>query len=387
MGQSIPDPLAGARRGARPLRALAGSHPRDRGGVPDRRPRDARPASTASPSSRRAPTRTPLGEHTAGELISSEIEVKTGRCETFPEAARKLVEHRRAPARRGRRDGRRARAPAARTPGRRGGSRRSSTRPTTASSRTRCATSPGATTRSGSTSTSACATPTAPSRSTNAHALGAARPARAVGLVALVRGPLHAPALDAHAAVHAHVPALRHPRAVRRLGRLRPLRALAAWRPARSRSTPRSGGACARTSRTARSSCATPTRCADVRESLAVMAYAYALSARRLRAIDEGEPLPELRGRHIEENMWRAIRWGLSGELIDYERGMALGARRRAHARAAGRRRARDRGARARAVPRAARADARRAATPRSARSPRSRPARRSRSCSPSRCA
>ena len=61
---------------------------------------------------------------------------------------------------------------------------------------------------------------------------------------------------------------------------------------------------------------------ADVRESLGVMAYAYALSARRLRAIDEGEPLPELRGRHIEENMWRAIRWGLSGELIDYERGM-----------------------------------------------------------------
>jgi carboxylate-amine ligase len=61
---------------------------------------------------------------------------------------------------------------------------------------------------------------------------------------------------------------------------------------------------------------------ADVRESLAVMAYAYALSARRLRAIDEGEPLPDLRGRHIEENMWRAIRWGLSGELIDYERGM-----------------------------------------------------------------
>ena len=61
---------------------------------------------------------------------------------------------------------------------------------------------------------------------------------------------------------------------------------------------------------------------ADVRESLAVMAYAYALSARRLRAIDEGEPFVELRGRHLEENMWRAIRWGMSGELIDYERGM-----------------------------------------------------------------
>jgi carboxylate-amine ligase len=61
---------------------------------------------------------------------------------------------------------------------------------------------------------------------------------------------------------------------------------------------------------------------ADVRESLAVMAYAYALSARRLRAIDEGEEIVALRGRYIEENMWRAIRWGLSGDLIDYERGM-----------------------------------------------------------------
>ena len=38
----------------------------------------------------------PLGEHTAGELISSEIELKTGRTESFAEAARRLVEHRRA---------------------------------------------------------------------------------------------------------------------------------------------------------------------------------------------------------------------------------------------------------------------------------------------------
>ena len=68
---------------------------------------------------------------------------------------------------------------------------------------------------------------------------------------------------------------------------------------------------------------------ADVRESLAVMAYAYALSARRLRAIDEGEGLPDLRGRHIEENMWRAIRYGLSGELIDLEHGEVLPARAR----------------------------------------------------------
>ena len=60
----------------------------------------------------------------------------------------------------------------------------------------------------------------------------------------------------------------------------------------------------------------------DVRESIAVAAFGYLMAARKLRAIDEGEPLPDLRGRHIEENMWRAIRFGLDGELIDYERGM-----------------------------------------------------------------
>ena len=39
--------------------------------------------------------RSPLAEHVAGELISSEIEVKTGRCESFDEAARRLRAHRR----------------------------------------------------------------------------------------------------------------------------------------------------------------------------------------------------------------------------------------------------------------------------------------------------
>src|SRR3979490_2845967 len=39
---------------------------------------------------------TPLGEHTAGELISSEIEIKTGRCESVPEAARAPLRRRRA---------------------------------------------------------------------------------------------------------------------------------------------------------------------------------------------------------------------------------------------------------------------------------------------------
>ena len=35
------------------------------------------------------------------------------------------------------------------------------------------------------------------------------------------------------------------------------------------------------------------------------------------RAVDEGEPLPDHPHRMIEENTWRAIRYGLSGELID----------------------------------------------------------------------
>ena len=33
--------------------------------------------------------------------------------------------------------------------------------------------------------------------------------------------------------------------------------------------------------------------------------------------MDEGEPLPAPPPRMIEENLWRAIRWGLSGELLD----------------------------------------------------------------------
>ena len=50
--------------------------------------------------------------------------------------------------------------------------------------------------------------------------------------------------------------------------------------------------------------------------------------ARRAR-VDDGEPLLDLPPRLIEENMWRAIRYGLSGELIDFERGVSVPARER----------------------------------------------------------
>jgi carboxylate-amine ligase len=52
-------------------------------------------------------------------------------------------------------------------------------------------------------------------------------------------------------------------------------------------------------------------------ESIALAAFSYALTARIARALDEGEELLDPHHREIEENFWRAIRWGLGGELID----------------------------------------------------------------------
>ena len=43
----------------------------------------------------------------------------------------------------------------------------------------------------------------------------------------------------------------------------------------------------------------------------------------------EGEPLAHPPPRLIEENLWRAIRYGLSGDLIELERGEVLPARAR----------------------------------------------------------
>jgi carboxylate-amine ligase len=67
----------------------------------------------------------------------------------------------------------------------------------------------------------------------------------------------------------------------------------------------------------------------DVGEAQVLAAFATALTARIARAHDEGEPVPSQPHRLIEENLWRAIRHGLSGELIDLERGDVLPARAR----------------------------------------------------------
>jgi carboxylate-amine ligase len=52
-------------------------------------------------------------------------------------------------------------------------------------------------------------------------------------------------------------------------------------------------------------------------EAVSLVALMYALTARIARALDEGEPLPHYPGHLLEENFWRAIRHGMSGELID----------------------------------------------------------------------
>jgi carboxylate-amine ligase len=67
----------------------------------------------------------------------------------------------------------------------------------------------------------------------------------------------------------------------------------------------------------------------DLREAQALAALTHALGARFARALDEGEPLPSRPHRLIEENLWRAIRYGLSGELIDFDRGETVPARAR----------------------------------------------------------
>jgi carboxylate-amine ligase len=70
----------------------------------------------------------------------------------------------------------------------------------------------------------------------------------------------------------------------------------------------------------------------DLEHACSLVALIHSLAARFARAIDEGEPLPDLPHRLIEENMWRAIRHGLSGKLIDFDQGEVVLARARIEA-------------------------------------------------------
>ena len=63
--------------------------------------------------------------------------------------------------------------------------------------------------------------------------------------------------------------------------------------------------------------------------SAALSGLMVAVTADFARRYDEGRPLPEYPGRDLEENLWRAIRWGMSGELIDLAARRAIPARER----------------------------------------------------------
>jgi glutamate---cysteine ligase / carboxylate-amine ligase len=66
---------------------------------------------------------------------------------------------------------------------------------------------------------------------------------------------------------------------------------------------------------------------ATARESEALAGLMVACIAQAARDVDEGVPYADPAARLIEENMWRAIRFGLDGRLIDLKRGEEYPAR------------------------------------------------------------
>jgi carboxylate-amine ligase len=65
----------------------------------------------------------------------------------------------------------------------------------------------------------------------------------------------------------------------------------------------------------------------ELAEAQSLAAFGASLVARVARAYDEGAPVEPLPHRLIEENFWRAIRYGLSGELLDFSLGEPVPAR------------------------------------------------------------
>jgi glutamate---cysteine ligase / carboxylate-amine ligase len=64
-------------------------------------------------------------------------------------------------------------------------------------------------------------------------------------------------------------------------------------------------------------------------EAVAVAGLMVALAAGFARDYDDGRPLPDHPNRVLEENLWRAIRWGMDGELIDLDARRSIPARAR----------------------------------------------------------
>jgi len=66
---------------------------------------------------------------------------------------------------------------------------------------------------------------------------------------------------------------------------------------------------------------------ANAQESDALVSLMVACIVQATRDVDEGVPHEDLPARLIEENMWRAIRFGLDGRLVDFARGEEYRAR------------------------------------------------------------
>ena len=243
------------------IRVLDRLHDRPRGGVRDRRSRRRWSSSTASRTSTPPASEDEvLAESAAGELIASEIEIRSGRARDLrrggrapsserrdrlfgagradgPGAGRdrhpplgelpRPADHRHAalqPAQRGTRLGRAAQQHL--EPARPHGRARRRPR----------------------------------DRRLRLAARAAAAAARRLRQLALPRPPRQRPAHGAHRDLHPHLPALRRAQPVRRLGHLRGLRRACSSGPGRWSSRPSSGGACARTTPSARSRCGSATR-------------------------------------------------------------------------------------------------------------------------------
>ena len=156
----------------------------------------------------------------------------------------------------------------------------------------------------------------------------AAAAARGLGELALRRRPRLGAALGAHADLHQELPALRRARRVRRLARYRDYiellvrtRSIVEYTQVWWSVRPHFASA--------------PSRCASAtrrhrQESEGLAALIVACVAQAARDVDEGVPFEDPPPRLIEENMWRAIRYGQDGRMIDLRarRGVPVAARR-----------------------------------------------------------
>ena len=142
----------------------------------------------------------------------------------------------------------------------------------------------------------------------------AAAAARALGELAVPRRPGHRPALGAHRDLHPHLPALRGPRAVRRLG--------APTRTSSSCSTA-TGRVVESTQlwwsvRPHHAFGTVELRICDAQtrgdEAFNLAALITACIAQSALDYDDGRLPTPLRHREIEENLWQAIRHGLDGD-------------------------------------------------------------------------